>query len=58
MVKQASLLHSGMQILAVGDGEGRNGVWLANQGMGVWSVDVSPVGLEKQKHWRLKIGFH
>lgn len=33
--------------LALADGEGRNGVWLAQQGYGVTSVDVSPKGLEK-----------
>lgn len=33
--------------LAVGDGEGRNGVWLAEQGLHVLSVDASAVGLQK-----------
>ena len=33
--------------LALADGEGRNGVWLAEQGYGVTSIDVSPKGLEK-----------
>jgi len=31
----------------VADGEGRNGVWLAQQGLGVLSVDASEVGLRK-----------
>ena len=35
------------EILCIGDGEGRNGVWLAEQGFTVTSVDLSPVGLQK-----------
>ncbi len=35
--------------LAVGDGEGRNGVWLAEQGLRVLSVDASCVGLQKAR---------
>jgi SAM-dependent methyltransferase len=33
--------------LALADGEGRNGVWLAEQSYAVTSIDVSPKGLEK-----------
>ncbi|MFM7777451.1 MAG: class I SAM-dependent methyltransferase [Alphaproteobacteria bacterium] len=44
---QAHRLHPGMRALAVGDGEGRNGVWLAGQGLEVTSVDWSGVGLAK-----------
>lgn len=33
--------------LAVADGEGRNGVFLAEQGLAVLSIDASPVGLVK-----------
>ena len=35
------------RVLCLGDGEGRNGVWLAEQGYSVTSVDLSQVGLEK-----------
>jgi SAM-dependent methyltransferase len=35
--------------LAVADGEGRNGVWLAGQGLDVLSVDASEVGLRKTR---------
>ena len=35
------------RVLAVADGEGRNGVWLAEQGFDVVSVDASAVGLAK-----------
>jgi len=35
------------QVLVPGDGEGRNGVWLAQQGHQVISADSSSVGLQK-----------
>uniref|UniRef100_UPI0022EB5E98 class I SAM-dependent methyltransferase n=1 Tax=Falsiroseomonas oryzae TaxID=2766473 RepID=UPI0022EB5E98 len=37
----------GMRALALGDGEGRNGAWLAQQGLVVTSLDWSPVGMAK-----------
>lgn len=46
---QQERLKPGMSCLAVADGEGRNGVWLAEQGLKVLSVDSSPVGLEKAR---------
>lgn len=47
LVEHAYLLDPGMRVLVVGDGEGRNGVWLAEQGLKVVSVDFSPVALQK-----------
>ncbi|WP_413206893.1 class I SAM-dependent methyltransferase [Rhodospirillum sp. A1_3_36] len=47
LVSQRYRLKTGMRVLCVGDGEGRNGVWLAQQGMEVMSVDSSPVALRK-----------
>jgi SAM-dependent methyltransferase len=44
---QAHRLVPAQRALAVGDGEGRNAVWLAAQGLDVTLVDISPVGLEK-----------
>jgi SAM-dependent methyltransferase len=44
---QAHLLRSGQKALAVSDGEGRNGVWLAEQGLDVLSVDFSPTAQRK-----------
>jgi len=35
--------------LAVADGEGRNGVWLAEQGLSVLSIDFSPTAQEKAR---------
>jgi len=37
------------RILVPGDGEGRNGVWLAEQGFDVTTIDSSSVGIEKAK---------
>lgn len=47
LASQRGLLKPGMRCLAVADGEGRNGVWLAQQGLEVLSVDSSPVALAK-----------
>src|SRR3990170_3388209 len=44
---QAHLLKPGQKALALADGEGRNGVWLAEQGLDVLAVDFSPKALAK-----------
>ena len=49
LVSQKQYLKPGMKALAVADGEGRNGVWLAQQGLDVLSVDGSEVGLRKAR---------
>ncbi len=46
---QVFRLRPGARVLVVGDGEGRNGVWLAEQGFDVTSVDYSSVGCEKSR---------
>jgi len=46
---QVFRLKPGARVLVVGDGEGRNGVWLAEQGFKVTSVDYSSVGCEKSR---------
>ena len=38
-----------MRALCVADGEGRNSVWLAEQGLEVTAFDFSPVGVEKAR---------
>lgn len=45
--EQSSLLPQGSRILCVGDGEGRNGVFLATLGHRVTSVDYAEEGLRK-----------
>ena len=47
LVSQKELLKPGMSCLAVADGEGRNGVWLAEQGLDVLWVDNSHVAQAK-----------
>ncbi|WP_290643749.1 bifunctional 2-polyprenyl-6-hydroxyphenol methylase/3-demethylubiquinol 3-O-methyltransferase UbiG [Aquabacterium sp.] len=47
--EQAGLIPKGSRVLVPGDGEGRNGVWLAEQGHVVTSVDCSDVGLAKAR---------
>lgn len=49
LASQKALLKPGAHALAVADGEGRNGVWLAEQGLDVLSVEYSPPALEKAK---------
>lgn len=44
-----ALLPRRGQALAVADGEGRNGVWLSEQGLDVLSVDFSPAALAKAR---------
>ena len=41
------LLPKTGRALAVADGEGRNGVWLAEQGLDVVSIDFSPSAQQK-----------
>ena len=43
----AGLLRTGMSALSLAEGEGRNAVWLAAQGLDVTAVDASAVGLAK-----------
>ncbi|MBI4575285.1 MAG: methyltransferase domain-containing protein [Planctomycetes bacterium] len=43
------LLPAGGEALDVAAGEGRNAVWLAEQGYTVNAVDISPVGLAKAR---------
>ncbi len=49
LMSQQYRFSAGMKALAVGDGEGRNGVWLAEQGLEVLSVDYSVTGMEKAR---------
>jgi SAM-dependent methyltransferase len=47
LVEQAHRLRPGMAALALGDGEGRNGVWLAEQGLSVTALDWSATGIAR-----------
>ncbi len=49
LASQAQLLKPGTTALCVADGEGRNSVWLAEQGLRVTAFDFSPVAVEKAR---------
>jgi SAM-dependent methyltransferase len=46
---QAHRLPKSGRALSVADGEGRNGVWLAQQGLDVLTIDYSPAALTKAR---------
>ncbi len=46
---QAHRLHAGQTALSIADGEGRNGVWLAEQGLDVLAIDYSATALAKAR---------
>jgi SAM-dependent methyltransferase len=49
LAAQAPRLKKGWSALALADGEGRNGVWLAEQGLEVLSVDASATAQDKAR---------
>jgi SAM-dependent methyltransferase len=49
LAAQAHRLRPGQTALAVADGEGRNGVWLAEQGLDVLAIDQSSAALAKAR---------
>ena len=52
LVEQANkYLKPNNKVLCIADGEGRNGVWLAKQGMQVVGFDASDVALAKAKQF-------
>lgn len=56
LASQRELVRGYRRALAVADGEGRNGVWLAEQGLQVVSVDASAVGLAKARRLAARRG--
>lgn len=47
--RHAGVWHPGQRVLCVADGEGRNSVWLARQGLQVDAFDLSEVGVAKAR---------
>lgn len=47
--RHAAVWQAGQRVLCVADGEGRNSVWLAQQGLRVDAFDISDVGVEKAR---------
>ena len=56
LAAQQSRFAGSRTALAVADGEGRNGVWLAEQGLEVLAIDASAIGLEKARRLAEKRG--
>ena len=56
LARRAELLQSGRTVLSVADGEGRNAVWLAEQGLAVTAVEISSLAVDKAR--RLAAGRH
>lgn len=56
LVWQAPRIAPASDVLVPGDGEGRNGVWLAQQGHRVTAVDSSRVGLDKARALAIERG--
>ena len=49
LVEQKAYLKRGQTALAVADGEGRNSVYLAEQGLRVTAMDSSDIGIDKAR---------
>ena len=49
LAAQAHRLKAGQRALVPGDGEGRNGAWLAEQGLAVDTLDLSAFGVAKAR---------
>jgi SAM-dependent methyltransferase len=49
LAHRSALFQQGRSALSVADGEGRNAVWLAEQGLDVTAVEITAAGLEKAR---------
>lgn len=49
LAHRVELLQDGSTALSVADGEGRNSVWLAHQGLEVTAIEISAVAVEKAR---------
>ncbi len=56
--EQASVWRAGDRVLCVADGEGRNSVWLAGQGLAVDAFDIAHVGVAKARRLSGAQGVH
>jgi len=62
LARQRARIVPGMRTLCVADGEGRNSVWLAQQGCNVTAFDFSPVAVNKARalaaHAHVRVDYH
>lgn len=56
LAAQRPRLSPGQRALCVADGEGRNSVWLAQQGLEVTAFDISPRGVAKARALAARAG--
>jgi len=56
LMAEAHRLPRHARILVPGDGEGRNGAWLASQGHAVLTVDISEVGVARARALAAQLG--
>jgi SAM-dependent methyltransferase len=49
LARRAHLFQDGQTALSVADGEGRNSVWLAEQGLNVTAVEISAIAVAKAR---------
>ena len=54
--EHAGVWPAGQRVLCVADGEGRNSVWLARQGLQVDAFDISAVGVAKARRLAAQAG--
>ena len=58
LAREVERLKPGSKVLCVADGEGRNGVWLAERGFRVHAIDGSEVALKRSKALARERGVH
>jgi len=56
LVREAARLPRASRVLSVADGEGRNSLWLAEQGHAVTAFDLSPIAVDKARRWAAERG--
>ncbi len=56
LASQRARLAAGQRALCVADGEGRNSVWLAQQGLAVTAFDLAPKGVAKARALAARCG--
>lgn len=49
LASKAALFKARQKALSLGDGEGRNSVWLAKRGLDVTAVEISPLAIDKAR---------
>ncbi len=56
--EHAGVWQPGQRVLCVADGEGRNSVWLARQGLAVDAFDIAETGVAKARRLAAQEGVH